>query len=347
MTSPVPPPAPRVNPKLVGHTQARAAFLQAWRTGRMAHAWILAGPPGIGKASLAFAMSRFVLEGGTRDALGTMREQDPVFRLVSAGSHPDLLTIERPMDAKGEHQKAEIPVDSVRQLGDFLSKATSRAGGWRVVIVDGAQSLNRHGQNALLKNLEEPPGRSLILLTTTHPQSLLPTIRSRCRVLPLLPLTPAEMNEVLRGQTDDLSPSDLSLMTALAQGAPGRLLALLEAGGPPLYHELMACLAAPDQANRRLALAERCSGREGQEVFSVLMEWLAAWLGRLVMARVRQQPMLCLADEEAAAVQTLAAQSTQTLLAVAESLRARAHEALGINLDRKAVFLGALGLVAS
>lgn len=102
----------------------------------------------------------------------------------------------------------------------------------------------------------------------------------------------------------------------------------------------MACLAAPDQANRRLALAERCSGREGQEVFSVLMEWLAAWLGRLVMARVRQQPMLCLADEEAAAVQTLAAQSTQTLLAVAESLRARAHEALGINLTARRCFWG-------
>src|SRR5215468_2288506 len=154
-----PAPAPRANPDFVGHPLAEQALLRAWRSSRMHHAWLITGPRGIGKATLAFRFARFVLGGGSNDLFGSaptsldIAADAPVFRQVAGGGHPDLLTIERGYDEKRDRLRSEIVVDDVREVGRFLHLKAA-AGGWRVVVVDSADEMNRNGANALLKILE-------------------------------------------------------------------------------------------------------------------------------------------------------------------------------------------------
>ena len=160
-------PAPRTNPDLVGQEDAEAEFLQAYETGKLPHAWIVGGPRGIGKATLAFRIARFVLAagnnngpdlfGGAGAAPASLRiESDhPVFRRVLSGGHADLLTVERGVDEQRNRRRDEITVGEARQVSSFLTK-TPAEGGWRVVIVDEAEAMNHNAANAILKTLEEP-----------------------------------------------------------------------------------------------------------------------------------------------------------------------------------------------
>ena len=179
-------PVPRENPHLVGHELAAGALVEAWGSGRLAHAWLIAGPRGIGKATLAYRFARFVLaggEGGGNDGLA-MAPEHPVFQRAAAGGHSDLAVIERGLGDRGR-LRAEIVVDDVRKANAFLS-LTAGEGGWRVVIVDAADEMNRNAANALLKRLEEPPSRVLFLLVSHAPSRMPATLRSRCRLLSLV-----------------------------------------------------------------------------------------------------------------------------------------------------------------
>jgi DNA polymerase-3 subunit delta' len=219
---------PQENQDLIGHQQAKDIFLQAFHSERFAHAWILAGPVGIGKATFAFHMARYILSG-RKDGNTQFDVNDPLCRRIVAQSHGDLHYI---TDEDGK----EISVETVRNLNNFLNQ-TPAEGGWRVVIIDGADKLNRNASNALLKRLEEPPQKTVFMLTTSFPGRLLTTIRSRCQVLNLNPLSGEDVKKVLEAQR-----LDAANLLSLAQGSPGRLIRLIEGEGASIYADLQKVL---------------------------------------------------------------------------------------------------------
>src|SRR5215470_5545981 len=210
-------PPPRANADFIGHALAEQALLRAWQSNRLHHAWLMTGPRGVGKATLAFRFVRHVLSGDERglfaDASDTLAVPPtaPIFRQVASGGHPDLLTIERGYDEKRDRYRTEIVVDDVRELGGFLHLKAA-AGGWRVVVIDSVDDLNRNAANALLKILEEPPAQALLLLVSHAPGRLLPTIRSRCRRLTLGPLDAPVMEDLLTRYAPDLTEADRRLL---------------------------------------------------------------------------------------------------------------------------------------
>jgi DNA polymerase-3 subunit delta' len=216
---------PRENLKLVGHSQAKEIFLNAYHSDRFPHAWILAGPFGIGKATFAFYMTRFLLSGDDN-----ILANHPIYRQIVADSHGDVRVI-------GSDDVREIGIETIRDLNGFLNQ-TSAQGGFRVVIIDGADKLNRNAANALLKRLEEPPPKTVFFLTTSVPGRLLPTIRSRCQVLNLLPLTDGEVEEVIKDQ-NLTAPEGITY----EKGSPGRLIRLMEGEGGQIYADLQKVLA--------------------------------------------------------------------------------------------------------
>jgi DNA polymerase-3 subunit delta' len=223
-------PEPRANPLLLGHVAAERTVVEAMRGGRMHHAWLITGSPGIGKATLAFRFARRLLAGQPDGDTLALDEHHPVFRRVAAASHADMLTVERAWNEKTKRLRGEIVAEDTRSIADFLH-LTPAEGGWRVVVVDGAEDLNRHAANALLKVLEEPPPRAVLLLVSAAPGRLLPTIRSRCRRLALEPLDEATMQALLARALPEAGADERTRLATIAEGSPGRALALAAAGG--------------------------------------------------------------------------------------------------------------------
>ncbi|RUW17149.1 DNA polymerase III subunit delta', partial [Mesorhizobium sp. M1E.F.Ca.ET.041.01.1.1] len=195
-------PEPSETPRLIGHAQAAGMLAAAYRAGKLPHALILTGPLGIGKATLAFHLAHHVLKYPDFTAApGTLAVPDPassLFRLIATGAHPSVLHLTRPANDKTKSFKTVLTVDEIRKVSRFLSM-TSHDGSYRVVIVDPADDMNTNAANALLKNLEEPPARTLFILIVHAPGSLLPTIRSRCQMVRLTPLAADELMAVLEG----------------------------------------------------------------------------------------------------------------------------------------------------
>jgi DNA polymerase-3 subunit delta' len=201
----------------------------------------------------------------------------PAARRVAAGTHADLLTIERRFDDKRKKMQSEIVIDTVLEVGKFL-RLTAGEGGWRVVVVDGAEEMNRNAANALLKLLEEPPKRAILLLVSHAPGRLLPTIRSRCRTLNLAPLGDDEVEGLLRAQAPELSRADAARIARLSEGSIGRALTLAEENGVAiagLVDEVLAGAVAPARAQQVADTLAR--SEDGYEVFmSLLRSGLAA-----------------------------------------------------------------------
>jgi DNA polymerase III subunit delta' len=226
----MPAPEPRANPLLLGHADAETTILDAMRAGRMHHAWLITGPEGVGKATLAYRFARRLLAGQASGDSLALDSANPVFRRVAANSHADLLTVERVLNEKTKRMKTQIAVEDVRKINGFMS-LTPAEGGWRVVVVDGAEELNQASANALLKILEEPPPRAILLLVCSAPGRLLPTIRSRCRRLRLSPLSDADMEQLLTRYLPLLDPDERGRLITLAEGSPGRAIMLAEDEG--------------------------------------------------------------------------------------------------------------------
>src|SRR5689334_10253815 len=197
-------PAPRANPLLLGHEAAEAVLLEAMRSGRIHHAWLITGPDGVGKATLAYRFARRLLAGMPTDTSLALDPGHPVFRRVAATAHADLHTVELTINEKTGRRRTQIAVDDVRGISSFMG-LTPAEGGWRIAIVDGAEEMNQSSSNALLKILEEPPRRAILLLVCAAPGRLLPTIRSRCRRLRLDPLPPEPMERLLADYLPGLS----------------------------------------------------------------------------------------------------------------------------------------------
>jgi len=289
MTSGENPPTPRKNSQLVGHEAAERTLADCWRSGRLAHAWLIAGPRGVGKATLAFRFARFILSGGggglfaaAEKGLG-VEESDPVFRRVASGAHPDLFTLEPGYDEMRKLRRTEIAVDDVRAAGDFLH-LTPAEGGWRVVVVDSADQMNRNAANALLKLLEEPPARSLLLLVSHVPARLIATVRSRCRKLILEPLAENTVVALQRRYRPELADDDARLLARLSDGSIGRALELEGEGGLELYRrvaDLILALPRPD-AGALHNFADRLQRSEGP--FRTASQFLTWWLARMIRA---------------------------------------------------------------
>ncbi len=354
-TAAVGPPPPRANPILIGHEAAEATLLDAWRAGRLAHAWLLAGPKGIGKATLAYRIARRVLAGdGERgDLFGApapdMDEDDPVFRRIAAGAHSGLLTIEPGFDDRRKRRRDEILIGEIHPLAPFL-RLTTGEGAMRVVVVDAADQLNRTAANALLKSLEEPPYNVLFLLVCHNQGAILPTVRSRCRLLPLRPLEDDALAAFLARFRPALAPEQRAAVARLARGSPGRALRLVDAGGLDLYAAMIAVLAEEGSARAAAlhALADRLGrGGEAEAAFDALLEALADWIARMVRdaAAGREGGDVLVPGEAAIAARLAAGAGLAHWTEVWEKVRRLAAQAAHANLDRRQALIAAFRAV--
>lgn len=268
-------PHPRQVYDLFGHDAAERQAADAFASGRMHHAWMITGPKGVGKATFAYRLARRALGAvpAGEAPLATLAE-DPVCRRLEALSHPDFLLIRRPYDDKKKKLRAEITVDESRKAPAFFSKSASGKA-WRVCIVDAADEMNTNAANALLKTLEEPPAKGLLLLVVNAPGRLPTTIRSRCRRLSLRAPSPGETAGWLAGHHG--IDADLARRCAdLAGGAPGRARALAQSDAPGLKETIDRVLSGLPRLDSRAvgALAAESAKKDGEALRRTLMEFL-------------------------------------------------------------------------
>jgi len=321
-------PHPRETLSLYGHTEAEQGFLEAYSAGRMPHAWLIGGRRGIGKATLAYRMARFVFAHPTpqsaQSAAGvaqngsnlTLPPDHPVVRRVAAQGHPDLLALERVADEKGKIPMF-IPVDMVRKTIGFFG-ATAGEGGWRVCIVDSADELNAAGANALLKILEEPPARSLLLVVSHAPGRLLPTIRSRCRRLMLRPLEPEDVARAVANALErDAEEAEIKAAAAASDGSVARALDLLAGTALQVRERVNAMLAAlPTVDPRALHALGDALGRD-ETAFTAFVDAVRDWLSaRITVAGAEPRRLDRIAE-------------------VWEKLNITARDVIDYNLERK------------
>jgi len=296
---------PRETTALFGHKEAERALLEAYKGGRIPHAWLIGGPPGIGKATLAFRLARFVLAHSDPLAAEVQRATSlavgpdhPVARRIAAQAQGDLLVLERGVNEQTGKLYTVIRVDDVRRTTSFFG-STAGEGGWRIAIVDAVDDLQREGANALLKVLEEPPQRSLLLLISHAPGRELPTIRSRCRRLLLRPLGTEDVIHALAEATGrHASEPEASQAAEASEGSVGRALTLLDATSQALRQKVLSLIAQlPNPDPRALhTLGETISGNDPKtlEAFMDLVNgWLSTRLtessqGTAQMARVAE-----------------------------------------------------------
>ena len=271
---------------LIGHAEQAAAFQAAARSGKLHHAWLLAGPQGIGKARFALEAATWVLAGRPDGPLAVAPDH-PSARLVAAGSHMDFARLERTEDTTGKLRSA-IRVDEVRALQPVL-RGTPALGDWRVILVDAMDDMNRNASNAFLKNLEEPPPATLFLCVTHAPARLLPTIRSRCRTLRFHPLDEAATAAVIAAERPEVEPQARAALVRIARGAPGRALRFADDDIAGL-EQAIERLATRGETRDALALARALSGRAAGGRYEAFLEVAPAAIASA--AAQRQGPAL-------------------------------------------------------
>jgi len=236
---------PRSNQELYGHEDIESKILNDFNQGRLPHAIALCGASGIGKATLAYRIAKFLLsrksDDNKADSLFVPNSNPSVKRVLSKG-HADLMVIEREYDEKKGRYKNDISVESIRKIHPFLSK-TAAEGGWRVVIIDGAEALNRSSQNAILKVLEEAPSKTVIILTTSQPGSFLPTIKSRCRMINMLSLSNDIINKLIDTKLPNLNEAEKTAIVKISDGSIGAAIDFYNNDGAGLYNEIMSIIA--------------------------------------------------------------------------------------------------------
>ncbi|GAB4390124.1 DNA polymerase III subunit delta' [Albidovulum sp.] len=347
-------PHPRETARLIGQEAAEAAFLAAVASGRLHHAWLLTGPRGTGKATLAWRIARFLLartepEGGgglfgeapPAPASLDVAADHPVARRLRAGSEGRLFLLRRAWDPARKRFKAVITVDEVRRLRGFL-QLSAADGGRRAVIVDPADEMNVAAANALLKMLEEPPEGVTFLLVGHQPARLLPTIRSRCRELRLSPLGADDLAAAVAAAGAEAAAAGEAL-AELAGGSVGEAIRLIHLGGAEIYAALVSLFATLPRLDRAqaLALADLAGQRGEEERLRLFLDLFGLFLGRLARAGVSGPPPREAAPGEAALFARLApdAAAARRWAELQQDLGGRARHAMAVNIDPGALVL--------
>ena len=269
---------------IVGHDRAVEQFASAWPSRKLHHAWLLAGPKGVGKATFAQAAARRVLAdaaGPSFELRGIETAADhPIVKLVEAGSHPDMRWLERLPKEKGDGLARDITIHQVRELGEFMGM-TAALSPWRVAVIDSMDELNREASNALLKMLEEPPANTLFFLVSHAPGRLLPTIRSRCRRLDFQRLEDDAMTSILEAQAPSLGAAERQRIIAISFGSAGRALAFAELELANLEDAALAILRLGDPTNaRRSDLALELGKKAAAERYAAFLDLAPTLIAR-------------------------------------------------------------------
>lgn len=269
---------------IIGQDRAVEQFAGAWGSRKLHHAWLLAGPKGVGKATFAHAATRRVLAeaaGPAFDLPGiATRDDHPIVKLVEAGSHPDMRRLERLVNDKTGNLARSINVGQVRNLGEFQS-LTAALSPWRVVIIDSVDDLETSGANALLKILEEPPPNTLFFLVSHSPGRLLPTIRSRCRRLDFVPLSDRAMASILERHAPAAKGEEQQRLISMSFGSAGRALAFAELGLAKLEDAALAILRQGDPTNaRRADLASDLGKKASAERYAAFLDLAPSLIAR-------------------------------------------------------------------
>ena len=330
------PPHPRETGVLFGHAEAEQTLLEAYRSGRIPHAWLIGGESGIGKATLAYRMARFVLAHpdpampAVRKATSLAIPADhPVARRIAGQAHGDLLSLERVINEKTGKLFTVIRVDDIRRSVPFFG-STAGEGGWRIAIVDSVDELNKESENALLKVLEEPPPRALLLLVSNAPGRILPTIRSRCRMLMLRPLAAQDVASAVAAALGEAKVTpEIRAAAEAADGSVHRALMFLEGDALELREKLIGLLDRLPQLDPRAlhALGDGIAGTDA-ETLAAFMDTVNVWLS----TRLRSEP-----------------QEGRRLARVAEvweKVNRAARDAEAYNLDRRPFVFSVFGLLA-
>jgi DNA polymerase-3 subunit delta' len=336
---------PRHVDRLFGHGQAMGEFADALTSGRMHHAWLLVGPEGVGKATLAYHFARAVLAGGDAGHTGETVDSDhPLFRKVAALSHPNLLLLRRSWNEKSKRYSRFIGVDEVRRLRAFLGN-TAGEGGWRVVIVDRADELNQNAANAILKALEEPPPRTLFLLISSAEGRLPVTIRSRTRTLRVAALDDSDLEKAVRAalarDEHEADAKTLSTALALSQGSVRRALELVSGEGIELYREIIAAFAAlPELDGPHLhRQVERLSGPGDTERLELFLALLLGLVERLIRFGATGEGAT--PEEQTLARRLISPANLASWADAWETISQAKAEAFAFNLDRSLLVLEA------
>ena len=266
------------------HSEAVQQFRKAWDARSLHHAWLLAGPRGVGKAHFARAAAKRVLAeaaGPAFDASGLETpEEHPIAKLIAAGSHPDMRWLERLEKEKGEGLARDITIKQVRELGEFMGM-TAALSPWRVAVIDSMDEMNKEASNALLKMLEEPPPNTIFFLVSHAPGRLLPTIRSRCRRLQFRPLADDAMASVLAEQLPDTNSAERERLISMADGSIGRALAFASLELGPLEEQALAIIRSGDADNsRRSALAGQLARKAAADRYAAFLDLLPSLVAK-------------------------------------------------------------------
>lgn len=346
-------PHPRETARLHGHDGAEAAFLSAFNAGRLHHGWLISGPRGVGKATLAWRLARFLLDAPADDGGGLFGAppppetldtdaDSPLARRLRALSEPRLFLLRRPWDDKNSRLRQEITVEEARALKSFFTMSAAD-GGRRVAIIDAADELNTSAANAVLKLLEEPPAGATFFLIAHQPHRLLPTIRSRCRELRLSALPPEALAQALTAAGGEVAPDQAQALAELAGGSVGEAFRLTNLDGLKLYATLVGLLSALPRLDRprALALADMGAGKGAEAQFDLILTLIDLFLTRLARAAATRQLPPEAAPGEAALMTRLAdhPDAARHWAEIAQSLAQRARRGKAVNLDPAALLM--------
>lgn len=343
---------PRMAPAVLGQDAAISDFLATANSDRLHHALLLTGPRGVGKATLAWAIARWLLVPGEQDRL-EVPPDDPVARRIRALSEPRLHLVRRSYDDKRKRLRAEITIDEIRRLLGFF-QLSAADGGRRVAIIDAADEMNIPASNALLKLLEEPPENALLLLVAHRPARLLPTIRSRCRPLRLAPLAPDIMARILTDAAEDgddmatISEADATALAALSGGSAGEAMRLMGQGGLVIYREIVRLFAGLPNMDRghalRVAMQAGPQPRQEGDHFDLVLTLLDRFLVRLAQTGLAGPPTLPATPDEGAVLARLCPdpKAARAWADAQMQLSARAQAGRAVNLDPVTLILDLL-----